>query len=410
MIYNFYDYYQSFSTFFNSNFQFQKDIYANLTGVFKNTPLESLFSQSYANFYMLERATRVYEKLEWGISKVSIEGNVVSVDNEIVVDLPFCSLLKFSTEMNKSPIILFAPLSGHFSTLLRNTVQELLKDHTVYITDWKNASEVLLEHGEFGLDEYIDYVIEFSKFMPQGYSAVAVCQPTVPVTVAYSYMSKIGDNSSLPRTYTVMGGPMSLNGNESEVSKLGRDNDPKWFKENVIYQVPQGKVGAGRYVYPGFMQLLAFMSMNPDKHFSSHLDMYNMALDSDKNSEKLSKRDFFYDEYFAVLDMPAKFYLETLDKVFNRRLLTSDKGFSYRGERMFLSDLRGVKVFSVEGEKDDIATVGQTSDAVRLMASIPEIDKKYEVYSGVGHYGIFSGKTWANTIRPQITRFIEDAS
>ena len=359
---------------------------------------DKLLNIHYANNKMLERLTRDYQKPNWGIEKVSNK----HVKYESITNLPFCDLTKISISKRsntKKPILLVSPMSGHYATLLRETVKELLCEHDVYVTEWKSASEVPCEDGTFGISEFIDYIINFSQSLPSEYTIMAVCQPTVAVSVAIAHMSK-DKKYRLPKSLILMGGPMVLEGSENDVSELGVKKNHKWFKDNLIYEVPYGYPGRGRSVYPGYLQLSAFVSMNLDKHVMKHIEIYkNMTSGVDT-----SKPEEFYDEYLAVMDLDARFYLETIDMVFRRRLLEKGK-FPYKGIEYSLEDLASsIKVLSIEGEQDDIASVGQTSNALRLMPQIK--NKKSCIFEGVGHYGIFSGSKWKDEIRPTISSFI----
>lgn len=349
---------------------------------------------------MTERLSRNYRIPEWNID--SIEHYEVKYQD--VKTLPFCNLKKISIDKKgnkKNPVLLVSPMSGHYSTLLRETVRELLINHDVYITEWIDASEVPCEEGNFGLEEFIGYIVHFAEIMPKNYSIIAVCQPTVAVAVAAGHISR-KNASNPPYAIVFMGGPMVLDGSENDVSELGIKKNHRWFKDTLIYEVPYGKRGAGRSVYPGFIQLSAFISMNMDKHIKKHSDLF---FDTIFERDTIRTEEF-YDEYFAVMDLDAKFYLETIDIVFRRRLL--EKGqFPYRGEMYGLEDIASsIKVMSIEGENDDIAAVGQTSNAVRRMTQIPDNNKALHVFGDVGHYGIFSGKKWQSEIRPIITQFV----
>ena len=269
----------------------------------------------------------------------------------------------------------------------------MLPYHDVYVTDWVNASEVQIADGVFGLSTYIDYCIKFSKVMPSGYSAIAVCQPTVPVFVAYASLCRKNERQLLPNSIVFMGGPMCLDGNDTEVSALALNKGQEWFKSNMIHAVPYGHKGYGRPVYPGFIQLMSFMAMNLDKHIASQWDIFSERLID--HSSARSKKEEFYDEYFAVLDLDAEFYLDTIRKVFIERNLENNK-FEYRDELYGFSDLTDLRVVSIEGSDDDIAKVGQTSDAVCRMTGISDKDKVVHIIEGVGHYGILvvvSGQT-----------------
>jgi poly(3-hydroxybutyrate) depolymerase len=303
-------------------------------------------------------------------------------------------------------VLLVAPLSGHFATLLRNTVEVLLQDHDVYITDWLNARDMPLEAGVFGFDEYVEHVIKFLEFLGPRSHVVGVCQPTVAVLTAVSIMAEDA-NPATPRSMTLMAGPIDTRHNPTKVNRLAKTKTIEWFEDKMIGVVPWRFAGAGRRVYPGFVQLSAFVSMNLDKHIGAHLRQFrNLAADDDVPAEM---HRAFYDEYLAVMDLPAEFYLETVQRIFMDHLLPKGE-LLYRGRVVKPSAITKTFVLTVEGERDDICGLGQTAAALDLCSELRPLLKRHHVQTGVGHYGVFSGKRWANEIYPKVREVIEFAS
>ena len=349
----------------------------------------------------LELFTRLgkrYEKPAW---------NLPGVTERVVQARPFCRLLRFEREgrENDPKVLLFAPLSGHYATLLRETVRGLMAEHDVYVTDWVNARDVPLAEGRFGLDEYVAYSIEFMRLLGPGVHVMAVCQPTVPVLAAVSLMSSLGD-PAVPRSMTLMGGPIDPRESPTQVNTLATERDFTWFEDNLIHTVPQGFAGAGRRVYPGFLQHLAFVSMNPDRHARSHQDFFFDLIKGDDESAEAHRA--FYDEYNAVLDMTAEFYLETVKVVFQDHALPRHQmTVQFEGERRRVepSAIVGPRLFTIEGELDDIAGAGQSKAALALCSAIPDARKQHFVVPGAGHYGIFSGRKWREQVLPRLHAF-----
>ncbi len=339
--------------------------------------------------------------------KTVLSGNAeVEVVEEVVEDMPFGNLLHFAKPDVSAPqprMLVIAPLSGHFATLLRNTVETLLRDHDVYIMDWKNARDVPLSAGKFGFDDYVDYIIRFMQTLGPGSNMLAVCQPCVPALVATALMAEDRDPCE-PRTLTLLGGPVDTRVSPTVVNELAASKSYSWFEENVIHTVPFRYRGAGRRVYPGFLQLTAFMAMNPRRHLDQHRKLFQHIVDEDAvAAQKISD---FYAEYFAVLDLPAEFYLETIDKVFQRMLLAKGE-LTYRGERKVnLAAIQRTALLTVEGERDDICAVGQTAAAHTLCSSLRPHLKRHYLQTGVGHYGVFSGTKWTQQIYPQVRNLV----
>jgi poly(3-hydroxybutyrate) depolymerase len=365
------------------------------------------------------RLWKDYEKPQFGIQTVNVDGTDVVIHEVIAIDKPFCELRRFKrytddpqvlTKLKSQPAVLIvAPLSGHYATLLRDTVRTMLKDHKVYITDWKNARTVPLDQGEFHLDDYVHYVEEFIRHLQGIYGnchVISVCQPTVPVLAAVSLMASRGEVT--PLTMTMMGGPIDARKSPTAVNNLAMNKSYEWFENNVIYRVPSNFPGAGRRVYPGFMQHTGFVAMNPDRHLSSHYDYFRNLIKGDDASTEAHRK--FYDEYNAVLDMDADYYLETIRVVFQEFALVngtwdviSDDGDL---ERVRPEDIKTTAHFTIEGELDDISGSGQTEAAHSLCTGVPKSRQKHLEVKGAGHYGIFSGRRWRDTVYPQVREFI----
>ena len=354
------------------------------------------------------RVTQRYHKPEFGISAVRVGGRPVAVNEVVAVDKPFCRLLHF--ERGAGPhngradpkVLLVAPLSGHHATLLRDTVRTLLRDHDVYVTDWVDARMVSLFHGAFHLHDYVDYVREFITLLGPDVHVISVCQPTVPVLAAIALMAD-ADAPVKPRTMVMMGGPIDARRSPTAVNNLATRKPLSWFKSNVIQRVPAKYPGAMRQVYPGFLQHLGFVAMNPSRHADAHQDFYYHLVEGDGDSAEAHRR--FYDEYNAVLDMPAEYYLDTIKTVF--------QDFSLPKGRMFVREqlvrpqaISNTALLTIEGELDDISGNGQTEAAHALCTSIPAKKREHYLAPEVGHYGIFSGRRFRESLYPRIRDFI----
>jgi len=344
-------------------------------------------------------------KPEFGLESTIVDGRVVRVHEEIVLRKPFGQLKHFRREgVEGSPkLLIIAPMSGHYATLLRGTVERMLPRHDVYITDWRDAKLVPLEDGRFDLDDYIDYLIEFLELIGPGAHALAVCQPSVPAYAAAAIMSAEG-NPARPRTLTMMGGPIDTREAPTAVNTLATQRPHAWFQQNVIATVPYPHPGAGRQVYPGFLQLAGFMTMNLGSHLNSHWEMFKHLVVGDGESADATKE--FYGEYRAVCDMTAEFYLQTVDVVFQRHLLPKGE-LTHRGRRVDPRAIRDVALLAIEGERDDISGVGQTKAALKIARSLPAEMKHYHLARGVGHYGIFNGSKWRDRIAPVVEDWIQ---
>jgi poly(3-hydroxybutyrate) depolymerase len=359
-----------------------------------------------AAYEMLAQTTLTHTRPPFGIDSTTIGGRTVPVREEAACTTPFGTLVRFvkdagantgvETEKPQPCVLLVAPLSGHFATLLRNTVETLLPEHDVYITDWHNARDAALSDGRFGLDEYIDHVIQFLGVMGPGAHVVAVCQSCVQVLAAVAVLAE--DASPLqPASMTLMAGPVDARVNPTKVNELAVSKPIGWFQRNLIATVPRRYRGAGRRVYPGFVQLTAFMSMNIDRHVKAHIEMYRLLAEGDR--EKAGVLKAFYDEYFAVLDLDADFYLETVQRVFQEYHLARGM-LEWHGRRVDPRAIRRTALLTVEGEKDDICAVGQTVAAHDLCGSLRPYLKRHHLQAGVGHYGVFSGRRWSSQIYP----------
>jgi polyhydroxyalkanoate depolymerase len=338
------------------------------------------------------------------IKEVLCGNRLLEVREEVRLSLPFGELLHFAKDddIAKPKMLVVAPLSGHFPTLLRNTVETLLRDHDVYITNWTNARDVPLSEGHFGFDDYVDYLIRFIEELGPNANVLAVCQPCVQTIAAVAIMAA-DDHPAQPRTMTLMGGPLDTRIAPTTVNTLATSKPLAWFRKNLISKVPWRHRGAGRDVYPGFLQLTAFLSMNLGRHLSQHRDLYQALADGD--AAKTAKIKEFYEEYFAVLDLDAEFYLETIDRVFQRALLPQGL-LEYRGRKVDPGEIRKTALLTVEGERDDICAVGQTSVAHDMCTSLRPHLKRHHLQPGVGHYGVFSGSKWERQIYPQVRNMV----
>jgi poly(3-hydroxybutyrate) depolymerase len=353
---------------------------------------------------LFERTTRRHGKPVFGLDETRIDGKAVAVTEEIVHRRDFCDLIHFRRESSRQDpkVLLVAPMSGHFATLLRGTVQALLPDHEVYITDWLNASEVPTRLGGFDLDDYVDYIIEFLKFLGSDTHVIAVCQPSVPVLAAVAMMSAGGD-PAVPRTMTLMGGPIDTRRNPTKVNEFAENHSIEWFERNMISTVPAAYPGFMRRVLPGFVQLGGFMGMNLDRHIGAHISMFEHLVEGDGESAAAHRR--FYDEYMAVMDMTAEYFLQTVRRVFRDHDLPRGE-FHWRGHRVDPAAITKTALLTVEGEFDDISGPGQTVATHDLCTNIPADRQAHHLQKGVGHYGIFNGRRWRNDILPVISDFI----
>lgn len=416
MLYQIYETQRSLMEPFADFAQAAAKLYTNPLSPLGHAPMAQRISAGYDLIYRLGKD---YEKPVFGIQKVAVDGVEVAIHERIEIDKPFCELRRFKrfsddpatlTKLKNQPAVLIvAPLSGHYATLLRDTVKTMLKDHKVYITDWKNARLVPVSEGEFHLDDYVNYVQEFIRHLQKGYGnchVISVCQPTVPVLAAVSLMASRGETT--PLSMTMMGGPIDARKSPTAVNNLAMNKSYEWFENNVIYRVPTSFPGAGRRVYPGFLQHTGFVAMNPDRHATSHYDYFKDLIKGDDASAEAHRK--FYDEYNAVLDMDADYYLDTIKTVFQDFKLVNGtwdvKGVDGKIERVRPQDISATALLTIEGELDDISGSGQTEAAHDLCTGIVRKEQHHVEIKGAGHYGIFSGRRWRDTTYPLVKSFI----
>jgi len=418
MLYQIYEAQRSLIEPFAEFAQAAAKLYSNPLSPLGQSPLAQRIAAGYELFYRLGKD---YEKPEFGIHTVDVDGVSIAIHERVEAQKPFCELRRFKRfsddpatllKLKAQPAVLIvAPLSGHYATLLRDTVRTMLKDHKVYITDWTNARLVPLSEGEFHLDDYVNYVQEFIRHLQGRYGnchVISVCQPTVPVLAAVSLMASRGEKT--PLTMTMMGGPIDARKSPTAVNNLALNKSFEWFENNVIYRVPPSFPGAGRRVYPGFLQHTGFVAMNPDRHAHSHYDYFKNLIQGDDASAEAHRQ--FYDEYNAVLDMDAAYYLETIQTVFQDFGLVngtwdvrSPEGLT---ERVRPQDIKTTALLTVEGELDDISGCGQTQAAHELCTGLEGGERRHLEAKGAGHYGIFSGRRWREIVYPEVLRFIRE--
>jgi poly(3-hydroxybutyrate) depolymerase len=409
MLYHLYETQRALMAPFSEFASASAKLYDHPLSPFAHSPMAQRVS---AGFDLLHRLAKEYEKPEFEITSVKVAtGTEVAVQQQVAINKPFCRLLRFKrftddtdalALMKTQPTVLVvAPLSGHHSTLLRDTVTSLLSDHKVYITDWTDARMVPLDAGAFHLDDYVEYVREFIRHVGPSVHVISVCQPTVPVLAAVSLQATAGD--VLPQTMTMMGGPIDARLSPTAVNNLAVNKSHSWFENNVIFRVPQNFPGAGRRVYPGFLQHSGFVAMNPDRHLTSHYDYFLDLIRGDDGSTDAHRK--FYDEYNAVLDMPAEYYLDTIKTVFQDFALVNGT-WVVNGQLVRPQDITGTALLTIEGELDDISGSGQTKAAHGLCTGIPDNRSLHYDVVGAGHYGIFSGRRWREKVYPQVKDFI----
>ncbi|MFI5046191.1 MAG: polyhydroxyalkanoate depolymerase [Acidimicrobiia bacterium] len=354
---------------------------------------------------MLARAQFTHERPPFGIAAIRSAGRTVQVEERAVEVTPFCTLLHFAKDTpTRGPrVLLVAPLSGHFSTLVRETVRTMLRDHDVYLTDWHNARDIPLTDGRFGFDEYTAHVIRFLGTVGPGAHAMAICQPCGPVLAATAVMSEQGDPAR-PKSMVLMAGPIDARVSPTTVNQLATDHSLEWFERHVVTTVPPRYPGVGRAVYPGFLQVAAFLGMNPQRHLRSHMQLYRDLVDGDVTSATATRA--FYDEYLAVLDMTAEFYLETVDLVFKRHALALGE-LTFQGMLVNPACITRTALLTIEGERDDVCGVGQTLAAHDLCTRLKPFRKRHHLQPGVGHYGVFSGRRWEAQVYPIVRSVIQ---
>jgi polyhydroxyalkanoate depolymerase, intracellular len=353
---------------------------------------------------LMERTTRRYAKPQFDLPTTPIDGVEVPVREVVVYQKPFCDLLHFQrqTDRRDPRVLVVAPMSGHYATLLRGTVETMLPDHDVYITDWVDARDVPLSEGPFTLDDYIDTIVELLHFLGADTHVLAVCQPSVPVMAAVALMAA-GQDPRQPSSMVLMGGPLDTRINPTKVNQVATSKPLSWFENSVIQTVPFVHAGRGRRVYPGFLQLQGFMSLNPERHVGEHVKLFQNMVRGDGDSAE--KHREFYDEYLAVMDLPAEYYLETIRAVFQDHDLPEGRMTS-RGRKVDPGLIRHTALMTIEGEKDDITGIGQTEAAHRMCANLPDSMRKHLLAAKVGHYGVFNGRRWREEIYPHVREFI----
>ena len=416
MLYQIYENQRSLMEPFTDLAQFASKAFGNTQSLLGKNPLAQRIS---AGYDLLHRLGKDYEKPEFGLRTIDVDGVEIAIHERIEISKPFCELRRFKrfsddpatlTKLKDQPAVLIvAPLSGHYATLLRDTVKTMLKDHKVYITDWKNARLVPLSEGEFHLDDYVNYVQEFIRHLQGIYGnchVMSVCQPTVPVLAAVALMATRGELT--PLTMTMMGGPIDARKSPTAVNNLAMNKSHSWFEKNVIYRVPGNFPGAGRRVYPGFLQYTGFVAMNPSNHARSHYDYFKDLIKGDGASTEAHRK--FYDEYNAVLDMDANYYLQTIKVVFQDFSLVNGtwdvRNVDGKLERVRPQDITTTALFSVEGELDDISGSGQTEAVHSICSGVVDSEQRHMTVEGAGHYGIFSGRRWREMVYPQVKAFV----
>lgn len=416
MLYQIYETQRSMMEPFSDLAQTVAKLFANPHTALGQLPMAQRVAAAYD---LMHRLGKDYEKPEFGIRHIDVDGKEVAIHERVEIDKPFCELRRFKRyaddpdtllRLKDQPAVLIvAPLSGHYATLLRDTVRTMLKDHKVYITDWKNARLVPMSEGEFHLDDYVNYVQEFVRHLQKQYGnchVMSVCQPTVPVLAAVSLMASRGETT--PLSMIMMGGPIDARQSPTAVNDLALERSHEWFENNVIYRVPNNFPGAGRRVYPGFLQHAGFIAMNPNRHANSHYDYFSDLIKGDNESAEAHRQ--FYDEYNAVLDMDAPYYLETINTVFQEFKLVNGTwdviNPQGKTERVRPQDIRTTGLLTVEGELDDISGSGQTRAAHNLCTSIAQNMQEHFEVKGAGHYGIFSGRRWREMVYPVIKSFV----
>jgi poly(3-hydroxybutyrate) depolymerase len=387
--------------------------FADATRLMFKNPLNPLAATTFgksvaAACEVFERATRRYGRPEWGIKTTLVGGERVPVHIETVWERAFCRLVHFERDFEHVPhrpqprLLIVAPMSGHYATLLRGTVEAFLPNHDVYLTEWIDARMVPITEGGFDLDDYINYIVSILHFLGGDVHVVAVCQPSVPVVAAVALMEQ-ADDPNVPRSMVLMGGPIDTRVNPTAVNALAESRGVDWFRRNVIAKVPFPHPGVMRDVYPGFLQLYGFVTMNLDRHIEAHRNLFHQLVEGDGDSAQ--KHREFYDEYLAVMDIAAEYYLQTVDTVFVRHALPQGV-MSHRGELVDPAKIRRVALMTVEGEHDDISGVGQTEAAHRLCVNIPPDLKTHWLQPAVGHYGVFNGSRFRSEIAPRISDFV----
>ena len=401
MNYQAYDYLTRGAYIMHEGFSLLNDIASHPSNLYGHT-LPGRITR--ASLETAMRLTQRYEKLGFNIDEIKIDDKRHKVKEEAVFRKPFCDLIHFHRAgvHDDHKVLLVAPLSGHFATLLKGTVEALLPDHEIYVTDWADAREVPLEDGPFSFDCYVGYLIEMLEFLGPGTHLMAICQPTVQALIATAVMAG-KKNECVPKSLTLMAGPLDCSKNPTRVNEFAQEHSMNWFRNVAIMKVPYGYPGEGRQVYPGFMQLGGFISMNQKSHLKKYQNFFqNLVFGEEEDADRFRA---FYDEYMAVLDMPAEFYLETIERVFKNNEIARG-AITYQGEPVNFETITNTALLTVEGADDDICGLGQTEAAQDICKNIPKNMRKHHVQPGAGHYGIFSGSKFRQSVRPIITDFI----
>lgn len=404
MSYQAYDYLERTGQMMNEGFSVFNDIITH-----PSNPLSYTWAGRFtsASLETAMRLTRRYDKLGFEIEEIeAADGSgIFKVEEKVVLSKPFCELVHFDRigHHDKAKVLLVAPLSGHHATLLKGTVEALIPDHEVYITDWADARHVPLDAGPFSFDCYVSYLIEFMEFLGKDTHLIAICQPTVQALIATAVMAA-EKNPNAPASLTLMAGPLDTSKSPTRVNEFSQKRPMSWFKNVAIMKVPSGYPGEGREVYPGFMQLGGFISMNHKSHMKKHVGFFQNLLNGER--EDADRFRAFYDEYMAVLDMPAEFYLETIERIFKNNEIANGT-ITYLGKPVDFDAINNTPLLTVEGANDDICGLGQTEAAHTICQNIPQQMRKHHVQEGAGHYGIFSGSMYRKNIRPIVTEFIK---
>ena len=348
--------------------------------------------------------TQRYGKPDWGIEATEIDGKTVPLTIETAIERTYCDLIYFKrqSKRNDPKLLICAPLSGHFATLVRGTIEAMLPDHDVYVTDWRDCSMIPATENKFDLDDYIDYLVDFLHFLGPNTHMLAVCQPAVPALAATAIMSGWNDNC-VPTSLTMIGGPIDTRKSPTQVNKLAKEHDIEWFERNVVVDVPPPYPGAFRKVYPGFVQLTNFIAMNLDRHLASYYELFQHLVQGDDDAA--DRKRAFYEEYRAVMDLPAEFYLQTVKVVFQDHALPKGK-MVHRWHPVMTENITDTALFCIEGELDDISGIGQTKAALDITPKLSDGKKEYHLQKGVGHYGVFNGGKWRREIAPKVKDFI----
>ncbi|QJU58024.1 polyhydroxyalkanoate depolymerase [Sphingomonas sp. AP4-R1] len=405
MLYEAYELQRSFLASASALAGASSDWMTNPSNPFSQSPFTPIVASGLDVF---AHASATYGKPAFGLATTEIDGKTVKVTEKIEAVKPFGQLIHFTrtrAPKDQPKLLIVAPMSGHYATLLRGTVERMLPGHDVWITDWADARQVPLAFGSFDLDDYIDYVVDFLDHIGPGTHVLAVCQPAVPVYAAAALMAA-EKHHARPRSITMMGGPIDTREAPTAVNTVATQRPFSWFEQNVIQTVPWFHPGGGRKVYPGFLQLTGFMAMNFGNHLVSHWQMFKHLVDGDDEHAESTKA--FYEEYRSVCDMTAEFYLQTIDTVFQSHLLPKGE-MMHRDDRVDPGAIKDIALLAVEGERDDISGLGQTKAALTLATNLPDAYKTYYMAPKVGHYGIFNGRRWRTEIAPVVEKFILDA-